>query len=85
MNYFQQLPFTPNHTIHNHTACHRQIIHITTANNKFVQLCIIYYLSHFVNNAHPLIKSKYTTHILEFSKYMKQAFIKNYVLQCTTS
>ncbi len=53
--HFQQLPLTPNHTIHNHTTRHRQNIHITRANNKFAQLCIQHNVSHLINDAHPLI------------------------------
>ncbi len=58
-HYFQQLPFTPNHTIHNHITCHKQNIHIARANQKFVQLCIKHNIPHLINNAHPLIKSKF--------------------------
>ncbi len=83
--YFQQRPLTPNHTIHNHTTCHNQNIHITRANNKFAQLCIRHNIPHLINNAHPLIKSKFATHRIQgFCKYVKNVFINNYVSQCTT-
>ncbi len=54
--FFQQLPLTPDNTIHNHTTHHRQNVYITRANNKFSQLCTQHSMPHLINNACPLIK-----------------------------